>query len=113
MPRTPRRKRPHDEGLDRLLLSWATENSIKMMNEEVSASCRYCNVPLIVFTSFWLMYRPRPSLDTPGLCWNISCIRASGTPGAGWTILHIESISYTAPITTITRIRHIAVYIEW
>jgi hypothetical protein len=47
------------------------------------------------------------------LCWNISYIRASGTPGAGWTILHIESISYTAPITTITRIRHIAVYIEW
>lgn len=86
------------EGLDRLLLSWATGNSIRMMNDEVSASRRYCTVPLIVFTSFWHMYRPRPSLDTSGLCRNISCIRASGTPGAGWTILHIESISYTAPI---------------
>ena len=101
------------EGLDRLLLSWAIGNSIRMMNDEVSASRRYCTVPLIVFTSFWHMYRPRPSLDTPGLCRNISCIRASGTPGAGWTILHIESISYTAPITTVTYIHHTAVYIEW
>lgn len=76
------------EGLDRLLLSWATGNSTRTTNDDLSASRRYCTVPLIVFTSFWLMYSPRPSLDTSGLCRNISWIRASGTPGAGWTILH-------------------------
>lgn len=75
------------EGLDLLLLSCATGNSTRTMNDELSASRRYCTVPLIVFTSFWLMCRPRPSRDTPGPWRNISCISASGTPGAGWTSL--------------------------
>lgn len=62
-------------------------NSIRIIKDDLSASLRYCTVPFMIFTSFWQMYRPSPSLETPWLWWNISWIRSSGIPGAGWVIL--------------------------
>lgn len=76
---------------NRLLVFWTKGSSTRIMKEEVSASLRYCTVPFMIFTSFWLMYRTRPSLEMPRLWWNISCTKASGIPGAGWMILQEEN----------------------
>lgn len=61
---------------------------MRMMNDEVSASRIYCTVPFIIFTSFWLMYRPRPSFELSLLSSNISWIKCAGIPGTGWMILN-------------------------
>ena len=74
----------------------ANGNSTKIMKDDISASLRYCTVPFIIFTSFWLMYRPRPSLETPWLWWNISWTKSSGIPGAGWVILRYNCSKSTA-----------------
>lgn len=74
----------------------ANGNSTRIIKDDLSASLRYCTVPFIIFTSFWLMYRLRPSLETWGLWWNISWIRFSGTPGAGWVILPCEPQAYSS-----------------
>ena len=75
---------------------WANGNSTRILKDDLSASLRYCTVPFIIFTRCWLIYSPRPSLETPWLWWNISWTKSSGIPGAGWVILRYNRSKSTA-----------------